>query len=109
MDVKAKKAVLRLFTYGLYIVTCRYEGQQNAFTANWLTQVSFEPPLLALSVEDEAASLPLIREAGEFAVCVLTSTQREVAGALPCVLTRRIDTAAGGAAVEKGETLCRVS
>src|SRR3954447_10978095 len=80
MDEAEKKTVLRSFTYGLYVVTCRHAGQDNAFTANWLTQVSFEPPLLALSVENDSVSLPLIRASGMFAVCVLSSEQRETAG-----------------------------
>ncbi|HWE64978.1 MAG TPA: flavin reductase family protein [Chloroflexota bacterium] len=88
MDEAAKKAVLRLFTYGLYVVTCRHGEQQNAFTANWLTQVSFDPPLLALSVENDAVSLGLIRAAGVFAVCVLESGQRDLAGALGRSLRR---------------------
>ena len=88
MDEAAKKAVLRLFTYGLHVVTCRHGERRNAFTANWLTQVSFDPPLLALSVENDAASLPLIRASGEFAVCVLESGQRELAGSLGRPLQR---------------------
>ncbi|HLX41766.1 MAG TPA: flavin reductase, partial [Ktedonobacteraceae bacterium] len=47
MDPKIKRQVLRTFTYGLYAVSCANEGEVNAFTANWLTQVSFEPPLIA--------------------------------------------------------------
>jgi flavin reductase (DIM6/NTAB) family NADH-FMN oxidoreductase RutF len=35
MDQIARKVVLRLFTYGLYVVTCRHGEQRNAFTANW--------------------------------------------------------------------------
>jgi flavin reductase (DIM6/NTAB) family NADH-FMN oxidoreductase RutF len=88
MDEGAKKTVLRLFTYGLYVVTCRHGEQRNAFTANWLTQVSFEPPLLALSVENDSVSLPLIRAAGAFTVCVLKSGQRELAGTLGRSLLR---------------------
>ncbi len=48
VDVNLKKQVLRTFTYGLYAVSCADAGEVNAFTANWLTQVSFDPPLLAV-------------------------------------------------------------
>ena len=82
MDEAAKKAVLRLFTYGLYVVTCEHAGRRNAFTANWLTQVSFDPPLITLSIENDSVSLGLIRAAGTFAVCVLESGQRDLAGTL---------------------------
>ena len=82
LDPAAKKAALRLFTYGLYAVTCTREGVANVFTANWLTQVSFEPPMVAVSVENDSASLPLILGSGLFAVNVFETGQRELAGAL---------------------------
>ena len=82
MDPAIKKQALRLFTYGLYAVTCTQGDDVNAFTANWLTQVSFEPPLLAVSVENDSKSLPMILSSGKFAVNVLRTGQREFAGAL---------------------------
>ena len=53
MDPNVKKQALRTFSYGLYAVSCANEGEVNAFTVNWLTQVSFEPPLVAVSVEND--------------------------------------------------------
>jgi flavin reductase (DIM6/NTAB) family NADH-FMN oxidoreductase RutF len=82
LDPAAKKSALRLFTYGLYAVTCAYEGDANVFTANWVTQVSFDPPLVAVSVENDSASLPLILAAGLFAINVFAAGQRDLAGAL---------------------------
>jgi flavin reductase (DIM6/NTAB) family NADH-FMN oxidoreductase RutF len=82
MNTALKKQVLRLFTYGLYVVMCDDGTKVNGFTANWLTQVSFEPPLLAVSVENDSQSLPMILQSGKFSVNVLRSGQRELAGAL---------------------------
>ena len=82
MDPAIKKQALRMFTYGLYAVTSIDGDDVNAFTANWLTQVSFEPPLLAVSVENDSKSLPMIQHSEKFAVNVLRSGQRELAGAL---------------------------
>lgn len=82
MDPQAKKIVLRHITYGLYAVTASHAGERGVFTANWLTQVSFDPPLLVLSVERDSSTLPLIRASGLFAVCPFTEEQRELAGAL---------------------------
>lgn len=73
MDAQLKKEVLRTFTYGLYVVSCVNEGEVNAFTANWLTQVSFEPPLIAVSIENETKSLPMILRSRAFLVSVLRS------------------------------------
>ncbi|HKV57079.1 MAG TPA: flavin reductase family protein [Ktedonobacteraceae bacterium] len=82
MDAASKKQVLRTFTYGLYAISCADEGEVNIFTANWLTQTSFEPPLLALSVENDSKSLPMIQRSRKFTVNVLRSGQRELAGKL---------------------------
>jgi flavin reductase (DIM6/NTAB) family NADH-FMN oxidoreductase RutF len=82
MDANIKKQALRTFTYGLYAISCTDRGEVNIFTANWLTQVSFEPPLLALSVENDSKSLPMIQRSRKFMVNVLHSGQRELAGKL---------------------------
>jgi flavin reductase (DIM6/NTAB) family NADH-FMN oxidoreductase RutF len=82
MDEAAKKTVLRTLTYGLYAVTAKDGDQVNAFTANWLTQVSFEPPMVAVAIERDARSLGMIQRSGQFGVCVLERAQRELAGSL---------------------------
>lgn len=107
MDESAKKEALRLFTYGLYAVTTGGEGEWNAFTANWLSQVSFDPPLVAMSVENVTTSLPMIRASKRFAVNVFAADQRDLAGRLGKPYARnpekleglRVGRAAGGTPV----------
>ena len=82
MDPAVKKKALRMFTYGLYVVMCADNGEVNGFTANWLSQISFEPPLLAVSIENDAKTLPMIQHSRTFTVNVLRSGQRELAGTL---------------------------
>jgi flavin reductase (DIM6/NTAB) family NADH-FMN oxidoreductase RutF len=82
LDPAARKAVLRMFAYGLYAVGVAHGGDRNMFTANWLTQVSFDPPLVALSVENDSHSIGLLRESGAFAISVFSTEQREQAGLL---------------------------
>ncbi len=95
MDDAIRKETLRLFTYGLYAVSVGVGERRNAFTANWLGQVSFDPPLLALSIENDATSLPMIRAAGRFVVNVLSAEQRDLAGRLGKALQRSPDKLAG--------------
>jgi flavin reductase (DIM6/NTAB) family NADH-FMN oxidoreductase RutF len=95
MDVNTKRKVLRTFTYGLYAVSCADEGEVNAFTANWLSQASFDPPLLMVSVENETKSLPMILRSGIFTVNVLRSGDRELAGKLGKSALRVPDKLAG--------------
>jgi flavin reductase (DIM6/NTAB) family NADH-FMN oxidoreductase RutF len=82
LDQAAKKKILRDFTYGLYAVTAAHDGERGIFTANWLSQASFEPPLVMLSVENDSSTLPLIRASRRFAICPLAEGQKELAGAL---------------------------
>jgi len=95
MDLNLKKQVLRTFTYGLYAVSCADEGEVNIFTANWLTQVSFDPPLIAVSVENVTKSLPMILRSRKFTVNVLRSGGRELAGKLGKSALRQPDKLAG--------------
>jgi flavin reductase (DIM6/NTAB) family NADH-FMN oxidoreductase RutF len=82
MDAAAKKTVLRLFPYGLYAVTVAHGDERNGFTANWLTQASFEPPMVMVAVENDGKSIGLIRASGVFTINVYASGQRELAGQL---------------------------
>lgn len=82
VDEAAKKTILRKFTYGLYAVTVRHGARRNGFTANWISQVAFEPPMLMVSVENDGESIGLIEASGIFCVNAYASGQRELAGAL---------------------------
>jgi len=82
LDLDAKKTVLRQFSYGLYAVTAEHNGERGIFTANWLSQVSFEPPMVAVSVERESSTLPLIHASGRLAICPFTADQRDLAAGL---------------------------
>ena len=80
MDPNTRKTAMRMFTYGLYVVTVQGDGDRGAFLANWLTQCSFEPALVAVAIEQDAHSLQVLRSAQRFVVNVLESGQREQAG-----------------------------
>lgn len=82
MDPQTKKTVLRQFTYGLYVVTARSGAEAGLMTANWISQASFEPPLLTLAAEAGSHTRALIEASGSFAVNVLSAEQRELAGQL---------------------------
>ncbi len=82
MDNALKKTVLRLFTYGLYAVAAKHGDAVSLMTANWLTQCSFDPPMVALAVESDSHSRQVIEASGAFAVNLYESGQRELAGSL---------------------------
>lgn len=51
MDPNAKKTTLRMIPYGLYVLTAASGDRVAAATVNWVTQASFEPPLVAVGVK----------------------------------------------------------
>ncbi len=71
--------LFRRLTAGVYVVGVAHGEERNAFTAAWLMQVSFDPLLLALSVNPGHASYPLLVGGGGFAVSVLAHDQLHLA------------------------------
>ncbi len=82
MDEAAKKQALRLFSYGLYAVTAREGETVAAMTVNWATQVSFAPPMIAVSMERESRTRAMVMRTGRFALSIYAADQRELAGLL---------------------------
>src|SRR5919198_5645684 len=82
MDDAATRSVLRHFPYGLYALTVKHGGEEHGMTANWVTQASFDPAMVAVAVESTSKTIGLIRDARHFALNVLSQGQREVAAKL---------------------------
>ncbi len=78
MNQDARK-VLRKLEYGVYIVTMGRGQSGNALTASWLTQVSSEPPMIALAVKSSHQSAQLIADTGNFVVNLIAEGQEEFA------------------------------
>ena len=72
-------SLFRCLTNGVYVVGVGHGGRSNAFTAAWITQVSFDPLLLALSINPKHASYALLRDSQAFAVSVLKREQLDLA------------------------------
>jgi flavin reductase (DIM6/NTAB) family NADH-FMN oxidoreductase RutF len=70
--------VLRRFPYGFYSITSTNGDEVNAMVANWLTQVSFEPRLIALGLQKTSYSHGLIEEGGVFNVNLFLKDDSEL-------------------------------
>ena len=79
MDLQAKKTALRKIPHGVYIVGVAHDRQLNAFTATWLTQVSFTPPLVALGIKKDSHSFEMIKQGRVFSVNLIGKDQKPVA------------------------------
>ena len=63
---------------GLYVIGSRAGDRRNAMTANWVTQVSFDPKLLAVSIEGEAFTHELVAEGGVFSCNIVAQDDRAI-------------------------------
>lgn len=79
MDEGVKREVLRLIHYGLYVLTSKHDGQIAAGTINWLSQASFEPPLVMLGIKVDSSLHNVISSSKKFAVNILSEDQKDVA------------------------------
>jgi flavin reductase (DIM6/NTAB) family NADH-FMN oxidoreductase RutF len=102
MDPQAKKVALRAINYGLYVLTAIDGEEVGAAGVNWLTQASFEPPLIATAVKTDNDSHRLIERTGAFAVNVLGEDQLDIGKAFFRTSTVEGDTI-NGYRFERGE------
>ncbi len=63
--------VLRQFPYGLYLLGSSRNGHALVILANWVTQLSFSPPLIGIAIEIGSRMHQYISDSGFFSVNVL--------------------------------------
>ena len=66
-------------SYGVYVVGVAAGDRRDGFTAAWVMQASFDPLLLALSINSSNASYELLHAGGGFTVNVLKKGQLDLA------------------------------
>lgn len=81
MDTQIKKQTLRLLNYGLYVVTAAAGDDVASGSVNWLSQASFEPPLVMVAIKKDSGLHGIVERSRAFAVNVLAAGQKEVASA----------------------------
>ncbi len=80
MDEDKKKSALRMIPYGIYVMTAKDgDGNVGAGTVNWVTQSSFDPPLVAIGVKTDSGLYATVKAAGEFALNMLGKGQQGIA------------------------------
>ncbi len=96
MDPAVKKTALRMIPYGLYVLTSETaDGRIAAATINWVTQASFEPPLLVVGVKTDSSAYGVVKESAAFALNVLGKGQQALAFTFFKPTSRDGDTVSG--------------
>lgn len=76
VDQALFRQLLGRFATGVTVITARdAEGHPHGMTANSLSSVSLEPPLVLLCIDHEASMHGLLVQSAQFAVNILASNQ----------------------------------
>lgn len=79
MNEDAKKKILRMIPHALYVLTSRADGKTAASTVSWVTQASFQPPLVAVGLKKGSHTFEVAKRAQGFVLNFLGAGQKEVA------------------------------
>lgn len=79
-DTELFRDVFGHFATGVAVITSAGPTGAGGMTANALCSLSLDPLLALVCFENAARTLPIVREAGHFAVNVLSADQEALAG-----------------------------
>lgn len=103
LNPEAKKKALRMLTYGMYVVTASDGAQVAAGAINWLSQASFQPPLVMVGIKLDSNLHRVIKATGAFAINICAEDQKDFAASFfaPSKIENQT---INGHAFETGET-----
>jgi len=78
MDIQAKKQALRMLVHGVYIVGAGKGEDAIANGVTWLTQASFEPPLIMAAIRVDGRLHDAIQQSGAFSVNLVAADQQNM-------------------------------
>ena len=73
------KKELGQLPYGVSVVTVGFGSTSNGLTVSWLSQVSFDPPMLMFAIDKLHFSTELVEDMPSFVVNLLSDDQAEMA------------------------------
>lgn len=76
MDADMKKTALRMIPYGIYVLTANGDEGPVAATVNWVTQTSFDPPLIAVGLKSDSHTYAATKKSGNFTLNMLGKGQQ---------------------------------
>ncbi len=73
------RQAMRTLTYGLYVLTTAVNGEAHAATVTWVTQISFQPRLVAVGLKRDTRMYEVVKQAGLFCLNVVGEGQEKLA------------------------------
>src|SRR5438270_4694858 len=74
------REVFGRFATGVAVITGSGPTGSGGMTANAICSLSLDPLLALVCFENQARTLPIVRDAGRFALNILSSEQEQLAG-----------------------------
>ena len=74
IDPSLKRSLGQMM-HGVQVVGAHHDGLSRAYCSHWVSQVSFQEPIVMASVSPKHDTYPLIEGSGRFAVSVLAGDQ----------------------------------
>ena len=68
-----------MLSYGVYILTSKAMEEYCGATVTWVSQASFEPPMIVVCIKRESGSYKVVKKRGEFLLHLLGKDQKELA------------------------------
>ncbi len=69
-----------MIPYGIYVMTAEGpDGKMSAATVNWVTQTSFNPPLMVVGLKADSGTYETVTKSGRFTLNILGKGQKSVA------------------------------
>lgn len=81
METDTRRTVMRMFNYGLFVLTSKSGENFTASTVTWVSQASFEPLLISVAIRNNSSTLKTLQSRGEFLLHLLGVGQKNVAAA----------------------------
>jgi flavin reductase (DIM6/NTAB) family NADH-FMN oxidoreductase RutF len=76
---KLRRRVLWKMPSGLFVIGSTDGAERrNGMTANWVTQLSFDPKWVGVGIEQEAFTHELVEAGGVFSVCIIDREDRAI-------------------------------
>ena len=77
MNEKYRQQSLRMFSYGVYILSSVNEGEYCVSTITWVSQASFEPPMISVCIKRNSVSYEIVKKREEFILHLLGDNQKK--------------------------------
>lgn len=77
---KAWPIILGKMTNGIYVLTTSFEKEINGMIVSWVSQVSYDPPLIMVAIHPSRYSHNMVKQSGCFALHILSKNQADLIG-----------------------------